>query len=183
MDYSTLLQILDSTLRLATPLLLACLAGLYSERSGVFDIGLEGKILVAAMCAGAVAFYTGNAWVGALAGIAGHLISKMRFVAAQMEAYLSVDHWLANARHANAMARRLAEGLAVAQGVELLYPAATNLLFVRMAAPVLQALQQQGFDFYHGGRWGPGVARLVTSWRTRVEDVDALVTAARQGPG
>jgi general nucleoside transport system permease protein len=74
MDYGTLLQILDSTLRLATPLLLACLAGLYSERSGVFDIGLEGKMLVAAMCAGAVAFYTGSAWVGALAGIAGSLI-------------------------------------------------------------------------------------------------------------
>ena len=74
MDYATLLQLLDSTLRLATPLLLACLAGLYSERSGVFDIGLEGKMLVAAMCAGAVAFYSGSAWVGALAGIAGSLV-------------------------------------------------------------------------------------------------------------
>ena len=74
MDYNTLLQLLDSTLRLATPLLLACLAGLYSERSGVFDIGLEGKMLIAAMCAGAVAFYSGNAWLGALAGIAGSLV-------------------------------------------------------------------------------------------------------------
>jgi general nucleoside transport system permease protein len=74
MDYATLLQILDSTLRLATPLLLACLAGLYSERAGVFDIGLEGKMLTAAMCAGAVAFYTGNAWIGALAGIFGSLV-------------------------------------------------------------------------------------------------------------
>ena len=52
MDYATLLQLLDSTLRLATPLLLACLAGLFSERSGIFDIGLEGKMLVAAMCLG-----------------------------------------------------------------------------------------------------------------------------------
>jgi general nucleoside transport system permease protein len=77
MDYATLLQILDSTLRLATPLLLACLAGLYSERAGVFDIGLEGKMLTAAMCAGAVAFYTGNAWVGAIAGIAGSMIFAM----------------------------------------------------------------------------------------------------------
>jgi general nucleoside transport system permease protein len=74
MDYGTLLQILDSTLRLATPLLLACIAGLYSERSGVFDIGLEGKMLVAAMCAGAVAFYTGSAWLGLLAGIGGSLV-------------------------------------------------------------------------------------------------------------
>lgn len=74
MDYATLLQILDSTLRLATPLLLACLAGLYSERSGVFDIGLEGKMLMAAMCTGAVAYLTGNVWLGVLAGIAGSMV-------------------------------------------------------------------------------------------------------------
>ncbi len=74
MDYNTLLQLLDSTIRLATPLLLACLAGLYSERAGIFDIGLEGKMLVAAMCSGAVAFYSGSVWVGLLAGIAGSMV-------------------------------------------------------------------------------------------------------------
>ncbi len=70
MDFLTLIQVLDSTLRLATPLLLACLAGLYSERAGIFDIGLEGKMLVAAMFAGAVAAVSGNVWMGLLAGIA-----------------------------------------------------------------------------------------------------------------
>jgi general nucleoside transport system permease protein len=74
MDYATLLQILDSTLRLATPLLLACLAGLYSERAGIFDIGLEGKMLMAAMASGAVAFLTGQVWLGLLAGIGASLI-------------------------------------------------------------------------------------------------------------
>jgi simple sugar transport system permease protein len=74
MDYATLLQILDSTLRLATPLLLACLAGLFSERSGIFDIGLEGKMLAAAMASGAVAFLTGSVWAGLLAGIAASMI-------------------------------------------------------------------------------------------------------------
>jgi ABC-type uncharacterized transport system permease subunit len=74
MDYATLLQILDSTLRLATPLLLACLAGLFSERSGIFDIGLEGKMLAAAMASGAVAFLTGSVWAGLLAGIGASLI-------------------------------------------------------------------------------------------------------------
>ena len=73
MDYNTLLQILDSTLRLATPLMLACIAGLYSERAGIFDIGLEGKMLVAAMCAGAAAAMSGSAWVGLLGGIGGSL--------------------------------------------------------------------------------------------------------------
>ncbi len=67
--FVTLILILDSTVRLSVPLLLACLAGLYSERSGVFDIGLEGKMLGAAFAAGAAAYVTGSAWNGLLAGI------------------------------------------------------------------------------------------------------------------
>jgi simple sugar transport system permease protein len=74
MDYATLLQILDSTIRLATPLLLACLAGLYSERAGVFDIGLEGKMLVAAMASASVAFIYQSVWLGLLAGVGASLI-------------------------------------------------------------------------------------------------------------
>ncbi len=73
MDYDTLMQILGSTVRLGTPLLLACLAGLFSERSGIFDIGLEGKMLAAAMAAATVAFMTGSAWIGLGAGIAASL--------------------------------------------------------------------------------------------------------------
>ncbi len=74
MSYDTLLQILDSTLRLGTPLLLACLAGLFSERAGIFDIGLEGKMLMAAMASGAVAALSGSVWVGMVAGIGASLI-------------------------------------------------------------------------------------------------------------
>lgn len=59
----TLVLVLDSTLRLSTPLLLACLAGLYSERAGVFDIGLEGKMLAAAFAAAATATFTGSVWM------------------------------------------------------------------------------------------------------------------------
>lgn len=73
MDLNTVLQILDSAVRLMTPLLLACLAGLYSERAGVFDIGLEGKMLMAAFAAAAVAYATGSAWLGLAAGIGGSL--------------------------------------------------------------------------------------------------------------
>ncbi|MEJ8561496.1 ABC transporter permease [Yoonia sp. GPGPB17] len=69
MDFATLLQMLDATLRLATPLLLACLAGLYSERAGIFDIGLEGKMLAAAFLSAAVAAVSGNVWLGLFAGI------------------------------------------------------------------------------------------------------------------
>lgn len=73
MDFATLLQILDSALRLTTPLLLACLAGLFSERSGIFDIGLEGKMLAAAFLSAAVAAVTGDVWLGLLAGIGASL--------------------------------------------------------------------------------------------------------------
>ena len=73
MDYMTLIQLLDSTVRLATPLLLACLAGLFSERAGIFDIGLDGKMLAAAFFSAAVAALSGNVWLGLLAGIAASL--------------------------------------------------------------------------------------------------------------
>ena len=74
MDLLTLLQVLDATVRLSTPLLLACLAGLFSERAGIFDIGLEGKMLAAAFTAAAVAAMTGNVWIGLVAGIAASLL-------------------------------------------------------------------------------------------------------------
>ncbi len=67
--FDTVVQILGSTIRLAVPLLCACLAGLWSERSGVVDIGLEGKMLGAAFGAAAMALATGSAWLGLLAGI------------------------------------------------------------------------------------------------------------------
>lgn len=73
MDFLTIIQVLDSTIRLATPLLLACLAGLFSERAGIFDIGLEGKMLAAAFFSAAVAALTGSVWLGLLAGIAASL--------------------------------------------------------------------------------------------------------------
>ena len=70
MELTLILSTLDATVRLSTPLLLACLAGLYSERAGVFDIGLEGKMLAAAFAAAAVAAVTANVWLGLLAGLA-----------------------------------------------------------------------------------------------------------------
>jgi len=66
--------ILDSTVRLAVPLILACLAGLYSERAGIVDIGLEGKLLAGAFAAASMSAVTGSAWLGLLAGIAAALM-------------------------------------------------------------------------------------------------------------
>lgn len=68
-SFTDIALLLDSTLRLSTPLLLACLAGLFSERSGVFDIGLEGKMLAAAFAAAAGAYWLGSPWAGLLCAI------------------------------------------------------------------------------------------------------------------
>ena len=62
--FMAIVQIFDSTIRLSVPLLLACLAGLYSERAGVFDIGLEGKMLVGAFAGAAAASVTHSALLG-----------------------------------------------------------------------------------------------------------------------
>jgi len=64
-----LVQLLDAMVRVSVPLLLACLAGLYSERSGVFDIGLEGKMLAGAFAGAAAAAASGSAWIGLSAAI------------------------------------------------------------------------------------------------------------------
>jgi ABC-type uncharacterized transport system permease subunit len=70
MDFiNILVQLLDATIRVSVPLLLACLAGLYSERAGVFDIGLEGKMLAGAFAGGAAAAVSGSAWIGLSAAI------------------------------------------------------------------------------------------------------------------
>ncbi|NBJ11755.1 ABC transporter permease [Microvirga arsenatis] len=74
MDLGILVTVLDSALRLSIPLLAACLAGLWSERSGVVDIGLEGKMLVAAFASAAGAYVFGSAWTGLLVGIAASVV-------------------------------------------------------------------------------------------------------------
>jgi threonine aldolase len=101
----------------------------------------------------------------------GHRLSKMRFLSAQLEAYLTGDLWLRNARHANAAAVRLAKGLADIAGVEIVQPVEANILFVRFPAPV------PGFQFMEWPIFGPGVLRIVTGFHTSDEDVDALVRA------
>lgn len=68
--YELFVLLLAATVRVSVPLVLAALAGLFSERSGVVDVGLEGKMLAAAFAAGAIASITDSAWLGLLAAIA-----------------------------------------------------------------------------------------------------------------
>ncbi len=109
---------------------------------------------------------------------AGHLFSKMRLLASQMEAYLTDDLWLKNARHANAMAKRLGNGLQQIDGIELSPHIPANMLFPKFPPALTNALQNQGFQFY-GDRWDAGIVRLVTAFNTPEEHVDAFINATR----
>ncbi len=108
----------------------------------------------------------------------GHLFSKMRFIAAQFDAYLENDLWLENARHANAMARKLADGLAAVPGAGFRFPVDANLMFVELPERVLDGLETDGFQFYRmGDAQGPFI-RLVTAFNTDPAAVDAFIDSA-----
>src|SRR2546430_6284771 len=101
---------------------------------------------------------------------AGHLLSKGRYLAAQILAMLENDLWLDNARAANAAAQRLAS----AAPQRLVHPVEANEIFLSVSADEAERLSRQGFDFYD---WGPGEIRLVTSWNHQDEDVEQLAAA------
>lgn len=100
----------------------------------------------------------------------GHLLSKGRYLAAQILAMLEGDLWLANARAANAGAKLIGE----AAGDRLVFPVQANEVFVRLSADEAASLRDLGFDFYD---WGVGEARLVISWNQREEDIRPLAQA------
>ena len=101
---------------------------------------------------------------------AGHLLSKGRYLAAQILAMLDGDLWLTNAAAAN----RAAAALAEAAGDRLIHPVEANELFVRVTADEAAQLRGQGFDFYD---WAPGEIRLVTSWDQDMGAVTKLAAA------
>lgn len=101
---------------------------------------------------------------------AGHLLSKGRYLAAQLLAMLDGDVWLDCARASNAGAAMLAQ----AAGERLVHPADANEVFVRVSADEAARLRGAGFDFYD---WGPGEIRLVTSWNQREEHIRPLADA------
>lgn len=102
---------------------------------------------------------------------AGHLLSKGRFLAAQLLAMLDGDLWLANARAANRAAQALAEAAGTAR---LVHPVEANELFVRMSTDEAASIRALGFDFYD---WAPGEVRLVTSWDQDMAAVARLAAA------
>ena len=110
---------------------------------------------------------------------AGHLLSKMRYLSAQLEAYIAGGLWLRLAGRANAMASRLSDGLAALPGIARPWPTQGNEVFVTLPEALIQALLAEGAVFF---RWGDRNAsrtvRMVAGWHTRESDVDALIAAA-----
>lgn len=112
----------------------------------------------------------------------GHLVSKGRFIAAQMEAYLKDDLWLDLARHANAMARRLAEGIARSSAARLAFPAPANEVFAVMSRAADARLKAAG-AVYHEWIWDTPadmaedemMIRLVTGFATEWDEVDQFL--------
>jgi threonine aldolase len=157
---------------------LGCSPAEASWRAGV-DVLSLGASKNGAMAAEAVVFFDRGLArdFGYLRKRGGHLFSKMRFVSAQLEAYLSDDLWLRAARHANEMSRRLRQGMAEVPGARILDPAGANLFYVSLPEPVIAALEADGFGFYREG--GPETIRLVTAWDSDPREVAAFIAAAR----
>ncbi len=106
---------------------------------------------------------------------AGQLPSKARYVSAQLKALIDDDLWLANGRHANAMAARLRDGLLERPGVGLLHPVEANELFVTLPKATADRLFAAGHYFYHWPNEGADAYRLVTSFTTSEADVAAFL--------
>lgn len=111
----------------------------------------------------------------------GHLLSKMRFLSAQLEAYVADGLWLANARHANAMARHLVAGLTALKGTQLLYPVDANEIFIVLPAHMHNALEAAGAQYHPwpSDRPGERAFRLVTAFDTSAADVERFLSIAK----
>lgn len=113
---------------------------------------------------------------------AGHLLSKMRFLSAQLETYLADGLWLRLAAHANAMAARLASGLGGIAGVKLHLAPEANEIFVKLPAVLIKRLQDGGARFHPWPMPGDDreawTIRLVTSFQTGSEEIDAFLALA-----
>jgi threonine aldolase len=105
------------------------------------------------------------------------LASKMRFIAAQFEAYLADALWLELARRANEMARRLADGISGLDGVEIIAPVQANGVFVRLPKEVIEPLRSA--KYFYTWNAAENVVRWMASYDTTEEDIDFFLEAAR----
>ncbi|MFN3721590.1 MAG: threonine aldolase family protein [Paracoccaceae bacterium] len=148
-----------------------------SWRAGVDVLSLGGTKNGLMAAEAVILFDPAKAWEAALRRKrAGHLTSKLRFVAAQFDAWFEGDLWLTLARHANAMAARLAQGLAQVPGAQIAHPASANIVFVHLPVATHARAKAAGAVYSQSD---DTLCRLVASWSTTEADVDALLGVFR----
>lgn len=119
----------------------------------------------------------------------GHLLSKHRYLSAQMEAYLASDLWLALAEQANSTARRLSEGIAALPGASMVHPTEANAVFAAWPRAGHRAVRAAGAHYFlwpghqsfDGPEGDPLAARLVCNWSTTAAEVDCFLETLRAG--
>lgn len=151
---------------------LKCKPADLTHRAGV-DVMSFGATKNGALGAEAVIVFN-QARVGNVARLhkrSGHLLSKHRFIAAQMDAYLANGLWLTLAQRANRLAARIAE----AASDWLSHPCESNNVFIKPGPETLAALRATGAEFHDWVAEGSGEARLVVSWDQKEDDVAKLV--------
>ena len=109
---------------------------------------------------------------------AGHLLSKMRFVSAQLDAYISNDVWLRNAKQANKMGKKLSDGLKDHSDINLAYPTEANEVFATFPRNKIDHLNSEGYQI-NEDEWDGKAVRLVAAWNTQDTDVDHLLNSLK----
>ena len=109
----------------------------------------------------------------------GQLLSKMRFISAQLERYVTDDLWLKNAKHANSMAQVLSKELSNIDGVKLLYQTQSNEIFVNFSENIINNLKKNGYSTYQDELNNNSI-RLVTAWNTTKDDIKKLLTIIKK---
>ena len=110
---------------------------------------------------------------------AGHLLSKMRFVSAQLDAYISNDVWLKNAKQANEMGKKLSDGLVKHNSIKLAYPTQANEVFAKFPREMIEHLNSLGYKMNEDELDGQAV-RLVAAWNTLNSDVESFLESINQ---
>ncbi|MDF0555203.1 low specificity L-threonine aldolase [Kamptonema sp. UHCC 0994] len=159
---------------------LGCSPADITWRSGV-DVLSFGATKNGAMAAEAVVFFNQNLVQDFQyrRKRSGHLFSKMRFLSAQLEAYIKDNLWIINATKANEMAAKLVQGVAGVPGVKLSYPVEANEIFIELPEPVIKALLSEGFEFYRWDSESGSLVRLVTAFNTQEKDVIAFIETVK----
>ena len=144
-------------------------------KSGI-DVLSFGATKNGCLAAEAIIFFKSEL-VGNLAFLmkrAGHLLSKMSFVSAQLDAYISDKVWLKNAKHANAMGKKLSEGLNKHKDIQIAYPTDANEIFVNMPKNIIDQLNSHGYRI-NDDEWDGNAVRLVTAWNTKLSDIETFL--------